>query len=280
MQIMFRFVVVLACILAVATAFVSQSGMARQTSLAYSPFKKSAPAPAPAPAAPAKPAAKSSSFNPFGKKAAPAPAPTPAKKAAAPVKKAAAPAKKAAAPAASSSKKSKFVPSSSFAYGLVGADEEAGDFDPLGFSTQVDQATVEWYRAAELKHGRVCMLAALGLLFAPTNAQVHWLPDDVFSAQGGIAELNKLSAERPEAILQILTAISAVEVLSLFRGENGAPGDLGWDPLNFKEKFAADQDALQLRELKNGRLAMLGTSALLLQESISGLGPWEQLAQK
>ena len=272
---------------------------------APAPAKKAAPAPAAA-AAPAKktsplgiptkkaapaPAKKSSPLTPAASKAAPAPAKkasplsfsAPAKKAApAPAKKAApAPAKKAApAPAKSAIKKVSapakvFTPSGNFAYGLVGADTEAGEFDPLGFSSQVDEATVQWYRAAELKHGRVCMVAALGLLFAPTNANFHWVPDSLFEEQGGIAALNKIGAERPEAILQILTAIAAVEVATLFRG-GVSTGDLDWDPLNFKAKYT-DQDAMQLRELKNGRLAMLGTTAMLLQESISGKGVWEQL---
>merc|ERR1719183_2986386 len=37
----------------------------------------------------------------------------------------------------------------------------AGDvgFDPLGFSTYID---VKWLREAELKHGRICMLAWTG----------------------------------------------------------------------------------------------------------------------
>jgi len=148
--------------------------------------KKSAPAPAPVPAA--KPAAKSP-FGSFGKKAA-APAPAPAKKAAAPApakkaapapaKKAApAPAKKAAAPAPAkkaapapvhravptnsgsvpaifltgypSGYKSTGAPVSSFAGGLVGADVEAGEFDPWKLSQGVSTETLNWYRAAELK---------------------------------------------------------------------------------------------------------------------------------
>ena len=130
--------------------------------------KKSAPAPAPVPAA--KPAAKSP-FGSFGKKAA---APAPAKKAAAP-----APAKKAAAPAPAkkaapapvkrsvptnsgsvpaifltgypSGYKSTGAPVSSFAGGLVGADVEAGEFDPWKLSQGVSTETLNWYRAAELK---------------------------------------------------------------------------------------------------------------------------------
>jgi hypothetical protein len=34
---------------------------------------------------------------------------------------------------------------------------------------------------------------------------------------------------------------------------------------------------MQLKELKNGRLAMLGTSAILIQEALSGKGVYDQL---
>ena len=34
---------------------------------------------------------------------------------------------------------------------------------------------------------------------------------------------------------------------------------------------------MQLKELKNGRLAMIGASAMLVQEGITGYGPYEQL---
>lgn len=37
-----------------------------------------------------------------------------------------------------------------------------GFWDPLGLSRNIDQATFDQYRAAELKHGRVAMLAVLG----------------------------------------------------------------------------------------------------------------------
>ena len=40
---------------------------------------------------------------------------------------------------------------------------QVGDvgFDPLGISSWVD---VRWLREAELKHGRICMLAATGMM--------------------------------------------------------------------------------------------------------------------
>ena len=39
-----------------------------------------------------------------------------------------------------------------------------GYFDPLGLSNGKDAATLKQWRQAELKHGRIAMLAAVGLL--------------------------------------------------------------------------------------------------------------------
>ncbi len=122
------------------------------------------------------------------------------------------------------------------------------------------------------------MLAALGLSVQP----VFHLPDKVFDSTLGYGVVSKLYAERPEAIWQILLAIAAVETFSLFKNGQGVAGDLGFDPLDLQTKLKLKEDPnkfaeMQLRELKNGRLAMIGTSALLLQEAVTGFGPYEQL---
>eukprot|EP00638_Chattonella_subsalsa_P012544 CAMPEP_0117781282 /NCGR_PEP_ID=MMETSP0948-20121206/2747_1 /TAXON_ID=44440 /ORGANISM="Chattonella subsalsa, Strain CCMP2191" /LENGTH=205 /DNA_ID=CAMNT_0005609271 /DNA_START=80 /DNA_END=694 /DNA_ORIENTATION=+ len=152
-----------------------------------------------------------------------APAPAPAPKAA-PVKKTAAPkkapAKKAApapAPVAVSSV------GNAFSAGLVGSSVEAPEFDPLKLSYDRSEETLAWYRAAELKHGRICMLACLGIW---TQA-AFTLPDPTFSLGGNaIDALYKVADERPQAIAQILLAIAAVEVLSLDVQEGREAGDL------------------------------------------------------
>jgi len=41
--------------------------------------------------------------------------------------------------------------------GAAAAPQEGGLFDPIGLSKGKDDATLKWYRAAELKHGRVSM---------------------------------------------------------------------------------------------------------------------------
>lgn len=174
---------------------------------------------------------------------------------------------KKATPAPSKKAPAKAAPAPAFAGGLIGSDLEVPNFDPLKLSVGKSEETLLWYRAAELKHGRVAMAAFLGLF---TQSFFH-LPDAVFDSNTGAGALSKVYAERPEAIWQILLAIAAIETLTLFKDGQGVGGDLGFDPLDYKKKYDAEQFAgLQLRELKNGRLAMLGTSGFLLQEYISG----------
>ena len=47
---------------------------------------------------------------------------------------------------------------------IPGALEPMGIWDPLGFATDADEATLRKYREAEVTHGRVAMLAAVGFL--------------------------------------------------------------------------------------------------------------------
>jgi Chlorophyll A-B binding protein len=68
------------------------------------------------------------------------------------------------------------------------------------------------YRAAELKHGRVAMAAALGVLVQTFTS----LPDPVF-ANGGKPQtaMVELYQTRPEALWQIFLACGAAELFFL-----------------------------------------------------------------
>jgi len=62
---------------------------------------------------------------------------------------------------------------------MAGTLGPLGVFDPLGFTTRGSAEEVKRWREAELKHGRIAMLAAAGLLaqegdFSPsTHTQTH-----------------------------------------------------------------------------------------------------------
>lgn len=129
-------------------------------------------------------------------------------------------------------------------------------FDPLGLSNAFD---IKWLQQAEIKHGRVCMLAFLGII---AQEFVH-LPGPEFQ--------NPLATEAfyqvPAAGLwQIVLFCGLVEFIS-HKGrisyldmfdENEVPGELGFNPL----KFTAD-DSMKLKEIKNGRLAMCGVGGVI-----------------
>ena len=48
--------------------------------------------------------------------------------------------------------------------GMVGSTAPVKNFDPLNLATLGSDATLAWFRAAELKNGRVAMLATTGYL--------------------------------------------------------------------------------------------------------------------
>merc|ERR1719253_1666612 len=140
----------------------------------------------------------------------------------------------------------------------------AGDvgFDPLGFTNYFD---LKWLREAELKHGRVCMLGALGFL---VQEQVN-LPLPGFDTKLATEAFFTVPAG---GLWQIFFTLGAIEIASnnggltpgtMFAGGR-APGDIGFDPLN----LSADPDALrrfELAELKHARLAMIGFAGMLHQ---------------
>jgi len=149
--------------------------------------------------------------------------------------------------------------------GLAGA--ETG-FDPLYLSDFLD---IKWLREAELKHGRICMLAATGVLvqeFVSLPGYPGYTPNPVEAC----------SSVPPEALLQIVAVMAFAEfqlndgkffMMNMFEDPARKPGDLGFDPLKFGEN-PATRERLEMAELKNGRLAMLGFSGMLHQVFVTG----------
>ena len=161
------------------------------------------------------------------------------------------------------------------AEGGVGSDIEYPEFDPFGLTKNVTPETYFWYRSAELKHGRVAMLASLGIIFS----YYFQFPDPVFNQSDKPFEaVVQVFTERPLAAVQILLAIFAVEAYGQFNQvkPDAVPGDLGFDPLGLKPSDPETWEKVQLRELKNGRLAMLAIAGQLFTEySTGGIGPLE-----
>eukprot|EP00520_Triparma_pacifica_P011040 CAMPEP_0118643660 /NCGR_PEP_ID=MMETSP0785-20121206/6511_1 /TAXON_ID=91992 /ORGANISM="Bolidomonas pacifica, Strain CCMP 1866" /LENGTH=211 /DNA_ID=CAMNT_0006535341 /DNA_START=31 /DNA_END=666 /DNA_ORIENTATION=- len=152
----------------------------------------------------------------------------------------------------------------------------AGDvgFDPLGFSSWIP---MDYLREAELKHGRICMLAWLGFVSVDMGAHIYPLPE----AYKGLTSVTAHDAlVENGAMGQILLFIGLAEMVSwiaisqMLQGSGRKAGDFGLDPLNIlKGKSEEEITRMQVRELKNGRLAMLAFSGVVTQAVLTN-GPF------
>jgi len=134
----------------------------------------------------------------------------------------------------------------------------AGDvgFDPLGLS-EIDDLGVDlyWLREAEIKHGRVAMLATTGVIWVEIFGPLPGWP-----AADGRSQMDVFWdawEEHPNAVVAGLVFITAIELVSGVATTAGrasgerAPGDFGLNPLKFEVT-----EAMALKEVKHGRLAM------------------------
>jgi hypothetical protein len=129
-------------------------------------------------------------------------------------------------------------------------------FDPMGLSEI--QSDLKYARWAELKHGRICMLAILGMVtqeYGPFGSGWH-VPGEQFTNTDPFAAVAQVGFA---GNMQIFAAIGAIEVATFNKhyGE-GTPGDIGWDFLGLLDgKSAADLERTYTQEIVHGRLAMI-----------------------
>jgi len=175
-------------------------------------------------------------------------------------------------------------------------------FDPLGFSTtpvgpwflgaegrQGRISDLNWYREAELIHGRIAQMAVVGFI-APglfgTLPGNEWTGVDAYSYTNPLEAFNKVPGL---AILQIFLFMSFLEFrrINIIKeeGEAYTPGDLrigqGEDSYNpFGLNYSPEQyEEKRLQELKHCRLAMIGIFGLWAQAQASGVSVVEQLGR-
>jgi len=140
-------------------------------------------------------------------------------------------------------------------------------FDPFRFS---DFAPMDFLREAELKHGRICMLAWTGFVAVDLGARIYPLPE----AYEGLTSVTAHDAlVQQGAMSQLFLWIGVAETIStvsliqmLYEDSGREPGDFGLDPLGFLNgKSEEEVNRMKLREIKNGRLAMLAFSGACTQ---------------
>jgi len=144
--------------------------------------------------------------------------------------------------------------------GWVG-DEKA--FDPLGVS---DALPVYYLRESELKHGRVCMLAVIGWI--ATDSGVRF-PGEQFQSVSTIDahdQMVSLGLMQP-----MLATVFFMEVYSAWLIMGGLDGSVKRDAgdyffgKSFLPKEPAKEREMRLKELENGRLAMVAFGGICTQ---------------
>jgi hypothetical protein len=148
-------------------------------------------------------------------------------------------------------------------------------FDPLNCATNMK--TLKKYREAEIKHGRLAMLASIGWPFAELyhpfiskltkNEYLLSSNNKVPSLlNGGLGKIN------PIFFMAIIIFTATVESIALSNNyrDDRMPGDLGFDPLKlYVNKDPYKKRELELKELNNGRLAMLAITYYAISEYLT-----------
>ena len=142
-------------------------------------------------------------------------------------------------------------------------------FDPLNFSEYMD---IKWLREAEIKHGRSSMLATVGF----TMQQYLTIPgyehvDDSNMAPTVVGASAMLQIVFWMGVLEFWTNKGNVTMETMFSDSDREPGNLGFDPMGLAVGKTEDEmNDLKLKELKNGRLAMLAIGGMIHHNWITG----------
>ena len=168
-----------------------------------------------------------------------------------------------------------------------------GDFgwDPLGLGK--DPQALAWYRQAELQHARWAMLGTVGILVPRllSDAGLQWPGAGVSWLEAPLFEY--YSDDKTLFVIEVL-AMGWVETKRYFDWKNpgsqgleaaipwkrmevnnepGYPGGVfdfaGWSKGGKGSSF----EELKLKEIKNGRLAMLSILGFFGQQAVTGMDP-------
>merc|ERR1712139_281967 len=118
----------------------------------------------------------------------------------------------------------------------LGVQEPVGFWDPLGLSADGDLATFKRRRTAEIKHGRVCMIACTGYIVPEYFKWPGYLSPSLgikfADVPNGLAALSKVPVV---GLAQIVAFAGSIELSGFFSGnsEPSEPGNYGVGFPNF-----------------------------------------------
>jgi len=146
----------------------------------------------------------------------------------------------------------------------IGAQAPLGFWDPAGFCT--DEAAFKDLRAKEIKHGRLAMMGALGML-SQSLVQVpgmEGVPKDVTACLSGNGQVG---------FVAILAIIAGLEAVVFVQDPNKEPGNFD-NPVPWFDDYS---DEMRAKELNNGRIAMFSAIGIISASLFTGSSAAGQL---
>lgn len=149
-------------------------------------------------------------------------------------------------------------------------------FDPLGLARSKERLME--YREAEVKHGRLAMLAAIGW---PVSELTDRSIADFFSAPAALIDGDRVPSVLNGGMERIspqfwgfcLGMSAAIDMYGVAKARGGAgdyyPGNLGFDPLGLFPVDKEGQENMKLAEIKHGRVAMMGVTGYVMEEYLT-----------
>jgi light-harvesting complex I chlorophyll a/b binding protein 1 len=140
-----------------------------------------------------------------------------------------------------------------------------GFFDPLGFAKMGDEEGFNNLRAAEIKHGRVAMMAALGAVVQ------HLVKFPGFEkVPAGLSAVT--SAPGTYGFIALLALGAGFELAIWKQDPAKEPGNFG-NPVG----WGSYDDDMRNKEINNGRFAMFAALGIIAADLVTGKDALQQL---
>jgi len=159
----------------------------------------------------------------------------------------------------------------------LGVTRPLGFFDPIGICPK-DETVFNEYRACEIKHGRVAMLATVGAIVQ------HYIrfPGFTYTNFGkplpaGLGAVTETPGSFGFAVIFFMAGI--LELVFWKDGIDAREGKWSKEPGNFGDPLGLGQynQDMRNRELNNGRMAMFAALGIIFAELATGKDAVEQL---
>lgn len=159
-----------------------------------------------------------------------------------------------------------FLPYPQNCKGYIG--EDIG-FDPLGLS---DYFPMDYLREAEIKHGRIAMMAVVGFITTDLGIIVHPLGKGLSSVAAHDVMVENGVMGNALVFIGLFEMVGYLAVSEMLQGSGREPGYFNFGNQVLKGKSEDEVKKIKYNEIMNGRLAMMAISGIATQSVLFDKG--------